>query len=50
MESGWRESQLDQFYNSIRIMLQTELNRYNASEKIISDFYSKKYSVPQVTF
>ncbi len=38
---------MDQFYNCVRIMLQTELNRYNTSEKIISDFYSKKYAVPQ---
>lgn len=47
MECGWMESQLEQFYNCARIILQAELNRFNASEKILADFYSKKYAVPQ---
>jgi hypothetical protein len=34
----------------VRILIQTELNRYNASEKIIFDFYSKRYAVPQTPF
>ena len=29
-------------------MLQSELNRFNASEKILSDYYSKKHAVPQL--
>ncbi len=49
-ESGWIESQLEQFYNCVRILLQAELNRYNGSEKILNDFYSKKYAVPQQPF
>jgi hypothetical protein len=49
-DSGWIESQLEQFYNCVRILLQAELNRYNASEKILADFYSKKYAVPQQPF
>lgn len=47
MESGWVENQLEQFHNSVRIMLQAELNRFNASEKILLNFYSKKYGIPQ---
>lgn len=46
-ESGWLESQLEQFYQVVRTLLQAELNRYNCSEKILNDFYSKKYAVSQ---
>ncbi len=49
-ESGWLETQMEQFYNVLRILLQAELNRYNASEKILADFYSKKHAVPQLPY
>ena len=46
MNSGWLESQLEQFFSCIHIMLQSEINRSTASQQIISDFYSKKYLGP----
>jgi len=43
MTSGWLESQLDIISESILVLVQTELNRYAASEKILTDYYAKRF-------
>jgi hypothetical protein len=43
MGSGWLDAQIDLIYECLYLLIQTELNRFAVSEKIIIDFYAKKF-------
>lgn len=43
MGSGWLEAQVDLIYECLSLLVQAELNRFAVSEKIIVDFYAKRF-------
>jgi hypothetical protein len=43
MNSGWLEAQLDIINEALYVLIQAELNKFAMSEKLITDFYGKKF-------
>lgn len=50
MSSGWLEAQIDLIYEAILLLVQAQLNRFSVSEKIIVDFYGKKFGCNTKSF
>ena len=43
MNSGWLEAQLEIINEALYVLVQAELNKFAMSEKLITDFYGKKF-------
>lgn len=43
INSGWLEAQFDIISECLYVLVETELNKYALSEKLIVDYYGKRF-------